>query len=298
MASSDTYLTALPDDIDHQILAYVAQLPAVTTERVIRDIARLICIRRLLDTTVLNEDVVLCGGMAMRCLRSTRYSVYDTDTSAKRPIDDATLAAAITFSDDDIAITPGGTRDWTENKGVRTARPIHFRADFTQLDPGDATFSLSVSTRGLERPAQWVELIHGYPFPLWGEADRPRVPIMDPLEMLAEKLVAWWLFGNAKHLFDIAFLSDKVDLHHDDDAPALPELIERKLAANLKLGAATQSRVRALTDAARRERLETPLEWLDPDNGFRSIAYVGPQPLHTDMIVSIVRERVVPLLWS
>jgi hypothetical protein len=300
MASDRSYLSGLPEDVDQQIQAYADQFPAVTVERVLRDIARLVCIRRLLDEGILNEHLVLCGGMAMRCHGSTRYTVFDTDTSARRKVSDDDLAHALTFEDDDIAIHPDSTWRWTENKGVRTAQPIHYRADFSLLDAGDATFSLSVSTRGLVRRAEWMPLVHGYPFALWDPNDVVRVPVMHRLEMLAEKLVAWWLFGNAKHLFDIAYLGGRIasDGNPDDDEPPLEALVERKLEANLRLGAATRDRVEALDDAARRQRLEAPFDYLDPARGFDSIAYVGPQPLRTGVVVDIVRSAVVPLLWS
>jgi Nucleotidyl transferase AbiEii toxin, Type IV TA system len=237
MASSP--LLAVGENIDEQIERFCASNERVTIPEVIRDIARIACIVNLVRNGMLDgRNTVLCGGMAMRCLESPRLSIWDGDASSRQAPDAETLRTALSYVDEDIAIKPGPTRGWKRGRQLITAQPINYTAYFTALDPGQAEFSLSVSHRGVERPPIRRALHAGYPFPVL--ADPIEVPLMNPDEMLAEKLVAWWLYGHAKHYNDIAFLAARMaaEDRRDRDPKTrkrLRKLIEVKLDRNREL---------------------------------------------------------------
>ncbi len=145
--------------------------------------------------------------------------------------------------------------------------PFEYDARFSQLAGAKDEFSLSVSHRGVERPALWRALNHRYPFPLL--AQDVEVPIMDPDEILAEKIVAWWLFGHAKHYNDIAFLAARMvrEGRRDRDPnikKLVSDLIEIKLQRNREIGATQARRVNALSTPERRRRLAQPADHVNP----------------------------------
>jgi hypothetical protein len=128
---------------------------------------------------------------------------------------------------------------------------------------------------------------------------------MDPDEIMAEKIVAWWLFGHAKHYNDIAFLAGRmVQLGRRDREPDVRTLVRRlivkKLGRNREVSANLASRVDGLSVAERRRRLEAPEDHVDPDErkGFNSLAYLhGSRPDRTD-IDRLVHRVVLPLLFD
>ena len=300
MASSP--LLAVGEDIDEQIERFCATNERLTIPEVIRDIARIACILNLVQNGTLDgRNTVLCGGMAMRCLDSPRLSIWDGDTSSRRVPDPETLRTALSYADEDIAIKPGPIRGWKRGKQLITAQPINYTAYFTALDPGQAEFSLSVSHRGVERPPIWRMLNDGYPFPVLAEPIE--VPLMDPDEMLAEKLVAWWLYGHAKHYNDIAFLAARMaaEDRRDRDPEArkrLRKLIEVKLDRNRALGEHIARRIVQLTPPERRIRLEEPDEHVDPanDKGFDKLSYLNGKPPHIETLRGVVNRVVLPAL--
>ncbi len=172
----------------------------------------------------------------MRCLDSPRMSVFDGDTSSRSEPDPEVLRDAISHDEEEITIQAGA---WRRGDELITFRPVEYEARFSQLAGARDEFSLSVSHRGVERPALWRALNHRYPFPLL--AQEIEVPIMDPDEILAEKIVAWWLFGHAKHYNDIAFLVARMvsDGRRDRDPNVkklVSDLIEIKLQRNREIG--------------------------------------------------------------
>ena len=128
---------------------------------------------------------------------------------------------------------------------------------------------------------------------------------MDPDEILAEKIVAWWLFGHAKHYNDIAFLAARM-VHegrrdHDPNAKKLvSDLIEIKLQRNREISATQASRVDALSTPERRRRLAQPTDHVNPgeQKSFNSLAYLHgtrPDPTEVDRLVQRV---LLPLLFD
>ena len=199
-------ILAVEANIDDQIIQFCRARPGLTEEQVVRDIVRIVCIVNLVHNGTLDgKNTVLCGGMAMRCLDSPRMSVFDGDTASRSEPDPEVLRDAISYEDQDIAIKAGPLQ---KGDDLITFRPIEYDAQFSELPSATDEFSLSVSHRGVECPELWRRLNHRYPFPLL--AHDVEVPIMNPDEILAEKIVAWWLFGHAKHYNDIAFLAGRM----------------------------------------------------------------------------------------
>jgi hypothetical protein len=299
MASSP--ILSVSEDIDDEIGRFCATRPGLTEEQVVRDIARIVCIVNLVRNGTLDgTNTVLCGGMAMRCLDSPRMSIFDGDTSSRLTPDAEALRDAISYEEEDMAISAG---PWEPGNDLITFRPVEYDARFSQLPAARDEFSLSISHRGVERPALWRPLNHRYPFPVL--AEEIDVPIMDPDEILAEKLVAWWLFGHAKHYNDIAFLGlrlyadDRRDM--DPDARQLVRrLVEIKLERNRDVSRAHAGRVAALSQAERERRLAQPDDHVDPSprRSFDSFSYLhGAPPARADVDRAIHRI-LMPMLFD
>jgi len=294
-------ILAVEENIDEQIIEFCATRPGLSEEQVVRDIARIVCIVNLVANGTLDgENTVLCGGMAMRCLDSPRMSVFDGDTSSRVEPDPGVLRDAISHDEEEITIKAGA---WRRGDKLITFRPVEYDARFSQLAGAKDEFSLSVSHRGVERPALWRTLNHRYPFPLL--ARDVEVPIMDPDEILAEKIVAWWLFGHVKHYNDIAFLAARMvrDGRRDRDPNVrklVGDLIDVKLRRNREIGAAQAGRVDALNAPERRRRLAQPADHVDPgeQKGFNSLAYLhGTRPERAE-VDRLVQRVLLPLLFD
>ncbi|HEY1458304.1 MAG TPA: nucleotidyl transferase AbiEii/AbiGii toxin family protein [Solirubrobacteraceae bacterium] len=294
-------ILAVDENIDDHIKGFCKTREGLTEGQVVRDIARIVCIVNLVRNGTLDgKNTVLCGGMAMRCLDSPRMSVFDGDTSSRSEPDPEALRDAISYEEEEITIKAGALQRSDE---LITFRPVEYDARFSQLADAKDEFSLSVSHRGVERPEVWRELNHRYPFRLL--AQDITVPIMDPDEILAEKIVAWWLFGHAKHYNDIAFLAGRMvgEDRRDRNAQVrglVNGLIQKKLERNREVSSNLQSRVDALTSSERRRRLEQPEDHVDPDEhkGFNSLAYLhGSRPDRPD-VDRLVQRVLLPLLFD
>jgi hypothetical protein len=294
-------ILAIEANIDDQIIDFCKTRPGLTEEQVVRDIARIVCIVNLVRNGTLDgTNTVLCGGMAMRCLDSPRMSVFDGDTSSRNEPDPEVLRDAISYDEEEITIKAGPLQRGDE---LITFRPVEYDARFSQLRGAQDEFSLSVSYRGVERPTLWRPLNHRYTFPVLSE--NLEVPIMEPDEIMAEKIVAWWLFGHAKHYNDIAFLAAR--MMNEAGRNRSPEvkgrmnsLIDTKLGRNRDVSASLANRVDALTPSERRRRLEEPEDHVDPDQhkGFNSLAYLhGPRPDRAQ-VDRLVQRIVLPLLFD
>jgi hypothetical protein len=296
--ASDPIL-AVAEDIDEQIIELCESNPTLEPEEVVRDIARIVCIANLVRNGTLDgERMVLCGGMAMRCLESPRMSVYDGDTASHVPPDVTDMRDAITYTEPDIAITAG---PWQPGKDLITFQPIEYNARFSELPAARDQFSLSISHRGIELPAERAVLRHRYPFRVLRED--VEVPIMNPDEILAEKVVAWWLFGHAKHYNDVAFLgfrlmnAGRADLDKQVRT-RVRSVIERKLEVNADVSADHARRVAALLGSERRRRLEQPDDHVDPKRDFNTLSYLhGNRPSRASIKTGIDRI-ILPLLFD
>lgn len=52
---------------------------------VVRDVVRLAAIANMREQNFLNKDCVLVGGMGLRLRGSTRFTIFDTDSSIRKP---------------------------------------------------------------------------------------------------------------------------------------------------------------------------------------------------------------------
>jgi hypothetical protein len=279
----------------------VAARPGVTVEMVLRDITRIATIVKLVREGWLDgENAVLCGGMAMRCLESPRFTVFDADTSRRGEPHRSTLARAIETDDDDLLVTPAAPEKWEEGKDLVTAQPIDYEPRFSALDAGTAQFTLSVTWRGLERPAVWETMKLGYPFRVLPDPDMP-IPIMAPNEMLAEKLCAWWINRLGKQYHDVAFLGRRL---HDLGELARPEtradildLIEAKLKGNRSVGDRIRRAVDELNAPRRVALLRNPERHLAAGRGFETLSYIfGDRPDVADMAATVDKTIIRHIL--
>lgn len=302
MASEPLKILNVPEDIDTHIEQLVdTRKKQLTITAVVQDIARWACIVNLVDQGYLDGEVrVLGGGMAMRCYKSGRASVYDADTSSRLAVDRQELADAIAYEDDDIFMEVEG---WEEGKNLDEAKPIRFRADFTQLALADNTFSLSQAQRGMLRPAVWLPINHGYPFEILAEPGQT-IPVMDRMEILAEKLCGWMMFGLAKHYADIAYIGTLLEAEKNvTDLGArkdLMDLLEKKLEANKKVGQKSREKVEALTLGEQRKRLLEPEEYVDTNarKSFKSLGYIHGDPISPKEMKEIVERTVFQMIFG
>jgi hypothetical protein len=141
MASSP--ILAVSEDIDDQIREFCKSHRGIEPADVIRDIARIVCIVNLVRNETLDgKDMVLCGGMAMRCLDSPRMTVFDGDTASNLPPDTEALAARISHDEQEIEIVAGR---WRPGSQLITFTPITYDARFSELAGAQDEFSLSVA---------------------------------------------------------------------------------------------------------------------------------------------------------
>jgi len=291
----------IPEDIDDRIIDFVRGRRGVTVEMVLRDITRIATIVKLVKEGWLDgENAVLCGGMAMRCLASPRFTIIDTDTSSLGEPDRHALARAIETDDDDVLVVPAAPGNWRDGKDLVTAQPIAYEPRFSALNAGNATFTLSVTWRGLERPAVWETMKLGYPFPVLADPD-VRIPIMAPGEMLAEKLCAWWINGLAKQYHDVAFLGRRLEdlgeLAKPETRADLLELIDAKLNGNRSVGSRNREAVDQLNAPRRIGLLRRPERHISPGKGFETLSYLfGDQPSVADLAETVDRTIIRRIL--
>lgn len=292
----------LPEDIDDQIRALVEGHPTLTQDRVLRDIARIHCLLHMVDVGILGDDAVLTGGMAMRCYNSQRFSVYDSDTSSIPLVTEDQLLRALNYEDDDLRFSISRIDPGDKGKDLISAHPVEYEALFSRLRVDDPTFKVTISNRGVKRPAEWLPLRTGYPFPLWDPAKQYRLPVMARNELLAEKIVAWWMFAPAKHYADVAYLGAL--LHKDslinDQATEddLRGLVEKKLEVNKSVSRDHRERVEALTQEARKDRLWNPEKYLSPEHAFGKLAFFNQAAPSAENMKKGIRRWIVPLLFD
>lgn len=141
-------ILAVDPDIDDQIIAFCEQHPTLAPQDVLRDIARIVCIANLVRNRTLDgERMVLCGGMAMRCLESPRRSVYDSDAASRARVDPDTLRLAISYTEAELAIAAGPVH---AGRNLITFQPVSYTAAFSELPGASDEFSLSFAERGVE----------------------------------------------------------------------------------------------------------------------------------------------------
>ncbi len=284
---------------DEDILDAVGQLGLKSRPiLVMRDLARLVELLQLSRRGFLDR-LAVAGGMAMRCYGSTRFTMADLDTSAViTPVDREDLEDALNYEDDSIVIKVGTRKWWEEKKRLFTAAPIDFRflRSRIQVEDQDRRFSLTVSERGLLLQAVELELRNIYQFDLG--LDGRRIPVMDKVEICAEKTLGAAVFGIAKHYADVAYLA----LHYTEELQKRREELRSVLADKLKAGKKLfPAEYASFPEVA---SLRTPL--MKPDQRHPKMAndweatvrFLGGEPITFENAVQIINEIYVPLLFS
>lgn len=187
---------------DPKAVSDFAKATGLRPALVIRDIVRIAEIFNLLDEEFLGGQAVLTGGMALRLFASTRVSIRDLDVSvigkgSALTVDE--LERLLEYEDPQVTIVPRLTGEW-KRRELYQAKPLTFEQRFNPLTlaEADSWISADVSLRGLELKPVAMKFIHGYPFRLGVEDEI--VEVMDPLEILAEKAVAYGIYRLSKHL--------------------------------------------------------------------------------------------------
>jgi hypothetical protein len=175
----------------------------------IRDIVRVVEVLNLRAEGFFNKRSVLSGSMALRCFGSPRFTVYDADfsTSAATVDPPASMTELLRYSDENLDIIPATATPVDRRETLIQIEPIRFDAAFTSiaLAEEDQQFKADVSFRGLLLDGREVPFDTPYSLGLWSEA--PTVWVMDPVEVLAEKILGWCVHGLVKHYADAAWIT-------------------------------------------------------------------------------------------
>jgi hypothetical protein len=175
----------------------------------IRDIVRVVEVLNLRAEKFFNKRSVLSGSMALRCFGSPRFTVYDADfsTSAATVDPPASMTELLRYSDENLDIVPAAATVADQRATLIQVEPIRFDAAFTgiALADEDRQFKADVSFRGLLLDGREVPFDTPYSLDLWSEA--PAVWVMDPVEVLAEKILGWCVHGLVKHYADVAWIT-------------------------------------------------------------------------------------------
>ncbi|HEY7934038.1 MAG TPA: nucleotidyl transferase AbiEii/AbiGii toxin family protein [Solirubrobacteraceae bacterium] len=194
----------------------------------IRDIVRVVEVLNLRAEKFFNKRSVLSGSMALRCFGSPRFTVYDADfsTSAATVDPPASMTELLRYGDENLDIAPAAAIAADQRETLIRVEPIRFDAAFTSiaLADEDRQFKADVSFRGLLLDGREVPFETPYSLDLWSEA--PAVWVMDPVEVLAEKILGWCVHGLVKHYADVAWITTAAQATGSPLAFTYPELRE------------------------------------------------------------------------
>lgn len=192
----------------------------------IRDIVRVVEVLNLRAERFFNKRSVLSGSMALRCFGSPRFTVYDADfsTSAATVDPPASMTELLRYSDENLDIVPAAARSVDQRETLVQIEPIRFDPAFTSiaLAEEDRQFKADVSFRGLLLDGREVPFDTPYALELWSEA--PTVWVMDPVEVLAEKILGWCVHGLVKRYADAAWITTAAQIPGSPLAFTYPHL--------------------------------------------------------------------------
>jgi len=177
---------------DEEILDFTERQRIGESDVVLRDLARIATIFHLREEGFLGSETVLVGRMALRCYGGHRFTVTDVDTSTKADVKMGTLDGLLNWEiEDQLEVSTKGVGWYEKGVDLEKAKPILFDPLFSeiQLSEPQAQFELTVNRRGLELEPVEREFRHDFPWQLGVEGKR--LPLMDPREMLAEKVLGW-----------------------------------------------------------------------------------------------------------
>lgn len=199
-------MISYPDDpaIEREVGVHDISAPVI-----VRDLVRIVEVMNLDKQGFFGEKTVLSGSMALRCFGSPRFTVYDADFSTSQGsgprVDE--MVNMLAYEDDDLEIRPSPLVPHDQGGTAWKSEPISFVPIFTELAPAanDRQFKADVSYRGLVRPGVERELVVPYDLGIWDQP--PVVWIMDPHEIVAEKVLGWCVNRQTKHYADLGFIA-------------------------------------------------------------------------------------------
>lgn len=178
-------------------------------EVLVRDLVRVVEVLNLKEQGFFGTDSVLAGSMALRSFGSPRFTVYDADFATSSDVVDppTEMKRKLAYRDDDLEITPADLVPHDPRGSAWKSAPISFEPVFTSLvpRPDDRTFKADISFRGLQLPGREVPLRVPYELGIWD--DEPTVFVMDPHEIVAEKILGWCAHRLVKHYTDLGYIA-------------------------------------------------------------------------------------------
>jgi hypothetical protein len=292
---------------DPKAVADFATATGLRPEVVVRDIVRIAEIFNLLDKEFLGSQAVLTGGMALRLFASTRVSIRDLDVSVVGKGSALTveeLERLLEYEDPQVTIVPRLTGEWTRRE-LYQAKPLMFEQRFNPLTlaEADSWISADVSLRGLELKPVPMKFIHGYPFALGVEDEI--VYVMDPVEIVAEKSVAYGIYRLSKHLADLAYMTTTLPKWLGDDdwlarnADEIRRIARVKFDANMERYDKTLAKqgIDAFDDM--HESYDRPERWGVNEAWNSAVLFHGraAEIFTYDGAVRLVKRQFVPVLW-
>lgn len=274
---------------------------------VVRDIVRITEIFNLLDQEFLGSQAVLTGGMALRLFASTRVSIRDLDVSVVGK--DSTLTVEelerlLEYEDPQVTIVPRSSGEWIRRE-LYQARPLTFEQRFNPLTlaEADSWISADISLRGLELKPIPMKFIHGYPFALGVENEI--VYVMDPVEILAEKAVAYGIYRLPKHLADLAYMTTTMPKWLSDDdwlarhADEIRRIARVKFDANMERYDKTLAKQGIAAFDDMRESYDQPERWGLNEAWNSAVLFHGraAEIFTYDGAARLVKRQLVPILW-
>lgn len=263
---------------DEEILDFAEGQRIGEADVVLRDLARIATILHLHEEGFLGTETALAGGMALRCYGGHRFTVTDVDTSTKADVKMGTLDGLLNWEiKDQLEVSTKGVGWYEKGVDLEKAKPILFDPLFSeiQLSETQGQFELTVNRRGLELEPVEQEFRHDFPWQLGVEGKR--LPLMDPREMLAEKVLGYCIGALGKHYADIAFIALRFRKEMPGEKAELRKLAERKLEVGRKIakGDFGKERYAQFPDVtALREPLESPERHLGADEFGREVRFV------------------------
>ncbi len=197
-----------PVDLDIHRQAREKAIPAPV---LIRDLVRVVEVLNLKTKQFFGTKSVLAGSMALRCFGSPRFTVYDADfsTTSATVHPETRMQKLLEYSDRSLTIEAAPLVPSAEEGSIWKSAPVRYTPAFTALAPdaGDRTFKADVSFRGLVEDGQERQLLLPYDLDIWLENDAPTVFVMNPHEIMAEKILGWCADRQVKHYADLAFIA-------------------------------------------------------------------------------------------
>jgi len=184
---------------------------AIPAPVLIRDVVRVVEVLNLKAKQFFGTKSVLAGSMALRCFGSPRFTVYDADfsTTSATVHPETRMQKLLDYSDRSLTIEAAPLVPSAEEGSIWKCAPVRYTPAFTALAPdaADRTFKADVSFRGLVEDGQERQLLLPYDLDIWLDDDAPTVFVMNPHEIMAEKILGWCSDRQVKHYADLAFIA-------------------------------------------------------------------------------------------